>query len=234
MEHHIFAPMSTGQLSVVATPIGNLGDITFRAVEQLRVADLILAEDTRQTKKLLDHYDIANRLQSFHQHNEHKTLGRIIDELKAGKHFALCSDAGTPGISDPGYLLIRECIRQEIDVEVLPGATAVIPAVVGSGLPSDTFVFQGFLPHKKGKQTQILALENETKTTVFYESPHRILKTLKMVNELLGEDRQVVVARELTKKFEEYIRGTALSVLEHFVAHDAKGEIVLIIGGKNG
>ena len=217
----------------MATPIGNLGDITYRAIEILKSVDAVLAEDTRQTKKLLDHYEIDKKLIPFHLHNEHKTLASVIQRLQNGDQLALCSDAGTPGISDPGYLLIREVIENNIAVETLPGATAAIVALVNSGLPCDTFLYEGFLPHKKGKQTKILSLLEEHRTTIFYESPHRIVKTLTMVAELLGEDRKVVIARELTKKFEEYVRGTAIEVLNHFKLNEPKGEFVLLIGGND-
>lgn len=225
--------LSEAKLYIVPTPIGNLSDITFRAVDQLRNSDLVLAEDTRQTKKLLDHYQIQVKMQSFHQHNEHKVLNRVVEELRSGKVISLCSDAGTPGISDPGYLLIRECIKQGIEVVSLPGATAVVTALVASGLPCDRFVFEGFLPHKKGKQSKILSFADEERTVVCYESPHRIVKSLAMISELLGDDRKIVVARELTKKFEEVLRGSAREMVEHFEANPPKGEFVLIIGGAN-
>lgn len=225
--------LSEGSLYIVPTPIGNLADITFRAVEALKTADVVLAEDTRQTKKLLDHYDIQTKLSPFHQHNEHKNLNRVIEELKAGKVMALCSDAGTPGISDPGFLLIRECVKEGISVISLPGATAAITALVASGLPCDRFVFEGFLPHKKGKQTKILSFLEEERTVVCYESPHRILKTLKMIQELLGDERVLVIGRELTKKFEEVRRGNAQELVQHFEENAPKGEFVLIIGGKD-
>lgn len=225
--------MSNGKLYVVATPIGNLGDITYRAITVLSDVDAILAEDTRQTKKLLEHYNLDKKLIPFHLHNEHKTLTSVIQRLQNGEQLAICSDAGMPGISDPGYLLIREAIEKNIAVETLPGATAAIVALVNSGLPCDTFVYEGFLPHKKGKQTKILSLADEKRTTIFYESPHRIVKTLTMIKELLGDDRKVVLARELTKKFEEYVRGTAAEVLEHFTANEPKGEFVLLIGGND-
>ncbi len=215
------------------TPIGNLGDITFRAVETLQQVDAILAEDTRQTKKLLDHYKIEKKLIPYHQHNEHKNLSIIIEKLKSGETFAVCSDAGMPGISDPGYLLIREAIKENIEVITLPGAVAAIVALISSGLPCDTFVYEGFLPHKKGKQTKILSLENEKRTTIFYESPHRIIKTLTMIVELLGADRKIAIGRELTKKFEEIIRGSASQVLKHFKLKEPKGEFVLLIGGND-
>lgn len=225
--------MSDSKLYIVPTPIGNLSDITYRAIDHLRSSDIILAEDTRQTKKLLDHYEIQNKMYPFHQHNEHKILAKVIQELKSGKNIALCSDAGTPGISDPGYLLIRECINEGIEVVSLPGATAVITALVASGLPCDKFVFEGFLPHKKGKQTKILSFKDEERTLVCYESPHRITKTLVMIQELLGDSRKLVIARELTKKFEEVLRGNASDLISHFEENQPKGEFVLLIGGVN-
>lgn len=223
--------LTKGKLTIVPTPIGNMGDITYRAVEVLRSADLILAEDTRQTAKLLQHYGIAGSMQSYHNHNEHKLLQRLAEQLDAGALIALCSDAGTPGISDPGFLLVRECIAMGIDVECLPGATALIPALVSSGLPCDRFVFEGFLPHKKGKQSRIQALLEEERTTVFYESPHRILKTLTMMEQILGPNRPVVVARELSKHFEEVVRGSVEEVRKHFESGTVKGEFVLVVGG---
>lgn len=223
--------MESGKLYIVPTPIGNLGDITFRAIETLKSVDVILAEDTRQTKKILQHYEISNSLRAYHQHNEHGVVSQIITELKQGKKIALCSDAGTPGISDPGFLLIRTAIEEGISVETLPGAVAAIVAIVNSGLPCNSFVFEGFLPHKKGKQTKILSLLTETRPTIFYESPHRITKTVAMIVELLGGERQIIIARELTKKFEEYIRGTAQEVLENLQQNERKGEMVLIING---
>lgn len=229
-----FCPqLSFGKLYIVPTPIGNLGDVTYRAIEVLGSVDAILAEDTRQTKKLLDHYNIDKKLIPYHQHNEHKNLNVVINKLKQGETFAVCSDAGTPAISDPGFLLIREAIKEGIHVESLPGAVAAIVALVTSGLPCDTFVYEGFLPHKKGKQTKIKNLEEEKRTTVFYESPHRIVKTLAMIAEVLGDDRGVVVGRELTKKFEEFVRGTAAEVLAHFEQNEPKGEFVLLIAGND-
>lgn len=230
----IFAPdLSKGKLYIISTPIGNLGDISYRAVDILKTCTAVLAEDTRQTKKLLDHYQIEKKMIPYHQHNEHRSLEYFVEQLNSGVNYALCSDAGTPGISDPGFLLIRECVKHDIHVESIPGATAVITALVTSGLPCDSFVFEGFLPHKKGKQTKILSLLEEKRTTVFYESPHRIVKSLEMVHDLLGAERRIVVARELTKKFEEYVRGNASEVLEHFKVNKPKGEFVLIIGGKD-
>lgn len=213
------------------TPIGNLADITYRAIDVLKSVDAILAEDTRQTKKLLDHYEISQKLIPYHQHNEHKITKSIIEQITNGDSLAVCSDAGMPGISDPGFLLIREAILAEIAVITLPGAVAAIVGIVGSGLPCDTFVYEGFLPHKKGKQTKILNLLHEKRTTIFYESPHRIVKTLQMIHELIGPERSIVIGRELTKKFEEYIRGNTTQLLEHFDHHEPKGEFVLMIAG---
>tara|TARA_Y100000385_G_scaffold284441_1_gene342447 strand:- start:412 stop:1071 length:660 start_codon:yes stop_codon:yes gene_type:complete len=215
----------------VPTPIGNLADITYRAIDVLKSVDAILAEDTRQTKKLLDHYEISQKLIPYHQHNEHKITKSIIEQITNGDSLAVCSDAGMPGISDPGFLLIREAIQAEITVVTLPGAVAAIVGIVGSGLPCDTFVYEGYLPHKKGKQTKILNLLHEKRTTIFYESPHRIVKTLQMIHELIGPERSIVIGRELTKKFEEYIRGNTTQLLEHFDHHEPKGEFVLMIAG---
>lgn len=220
-----------GSLYIVPTPIGNLADITYRAIDVLKSVDAILAEDTRQTKKLLDHYEISQKLIPYHQHNEHKITKSIIEQITNGDSLAVCSDAGMPGISDPGFLLIREAILAEIAVVTLPGAVAAIVGIVGSGLPCDTFVYEGFLPHKKGKQTKILNLLHEKRTTIFYESPHRIVKTLQMIHELIGPERSIVIGRELTKKFEEYIRGNTTQLLEHFDHHEPKGEFVLMIAG---
>lgn len=223
--------MSASKLYIIPTPIGNLGDITYRAVQVLSEVDAILAEDTRQTKKLLDHYHIEKKLIPYHQHNEHKNLDVVITKLKGGETFAVCTDAGMPGISDPGFLLIREAVKEDIEVITLPGAVAAIVALVNSGLPCDTFLYEGFLPHKKGKQTKILSLLEEHRTTIFYESPHRIIKSLKMIQELLGDERKIVVGRELTKKFEEYVRGTVAEVLTHFENNSPKGEFVLLVAG---
>ncbi len=220
------------KLYIVPTPIGNLKDITFRAIEILKEADLILAEDTRTSGKLLKHFDINTHMQSHHMHNEHKTVDSIIQKLKSGTTIALVSDAGTPAISDPGFLLSRACIEHNIDIECLPGATAFVPALVNSGLPNDKFVFEGFLPIKKGRQTRLLLLAEETRTMIFYESPHKLVKTLGHFCEYFGEDRQVSVSRELTKLFEETVRGTAKDVLEHYTNKPPKGEIVVIVGGK--
>ena len=222
------------KLYLIPTPIGNLKDITLRALELLKEVDVILAEDTRTSSKLLKHYDISNKLVSYHQHNEHKITERLIESLKMGETMALISDAGTPGISDPGFYLTRECIANDIEVECLPGATAFVPALVNSGLPCDKFVFEGFLPHKKGRQTRLKFLQNETRTIVFYESPHRLLKTLGQFAEYFGVDRQVAVSREITKLHEENIRGTASELIEYYEKNTLKGEIVIVVeGAKN-
>lgn len=220
------------KLYIVPTPIGNLQDMTFRAIEVLKTADLILAEDTRTTGKLLKHFEINTPSQSHHMHNEHKTVDTIVHKLKGGMTIALVSDAGTPAISDPGFLLTRACIENNIEVECLPGATAFVPALVNSGLPNDKFVFEGFLPVKKGRQTRLKVLAEESRTMIFYESPHKLLKTLTHFCEYFGEDRQISVSRELTKLYEETQRGTAKTVLEHYTAKPAKGEIVIIVAGK--
>jgi len=220
------------KLYIVPTPIGNLKDITFRAIEVLKDVDLILAEDTRTSGKLLKHYEISTHMQSHHMHNEHKTVENIIQKLKSGTSVALISDAGTPAISDPGFLLSRACIENGIEVDCLPGATAFVPALVNSGLPNDKFIFEGFLPVKKGRQTRLVLLAEETRTMIFYESPHKLVKTLGHFCEYFGENRQVSVSRELTKLFEETIRGTAKTVLEHYTNKAPKGEIVIIVGGK--
>lgn len=220
------------KLYIVPTPIGNLQDMTFRAIEVLRSADLILAEDTRTTGKLLKHFEISTPTQSHHMHNEHKTVDAIVQKLKGGMTIALVSDAGTPAISDPGFLLTRACIEHDVDVECLPGATAFVPALVNSGLPNDKFVFEGFLPVKKGRQTRLKILAEESRTMIFYESPHKLLKTLTNFCEYFGEDRQLSVSRELTKLYEETQRGTAKDVLEHYTAKPVKGEIVIIVAGK--
>ncbi|WP_298340947.1 16S rRNA (cytidine(1402)-2'-O)-methyltransferase [uncultured Algibacter sp.] len=220
------------KLFIVPTPIGNLKDITFRAIEVLKDVDLILAEDTRTSGKLLKYFEITTHMQSHHMHNEHKTIENIIQKLKAGTTVALISDAGTPAISDPGFLLSRACIEHDIDIECLPGATAFVPALVNSGLPNDKFVFEGFLPVKKGRQTRLLLLAEETRTMIFYESPHKLVKTLGHFCEYFGADRPVSVSRELTKLFEETIRGTAKEVLEYYTNKPPKGEIVVVVGGK--
>lgn len=221
-----------GKLYLVPTPIGNLEDMTFRAVNVLKEADLILAEDTRTSGKLLKHYDIGTPMQSHHMHNEHKTVARIIARLISGETIAVISDAGTPGISDPGFLLTRSCIEEGITVDCLPGATALIPALVNSGLPSDRFVFEGFLPVKKGRQTRLQILAEESRTMVFYESPHKLLKTLNQFATYFGEERSISVSRELTKLYEETIRGTLVEVLDHYTKNPPKGELVLVLAGK--
>ena len=221
-----------GKLYLVPTPIGNLKDITFRAIEVLKSVDAILAEDTRTSGKLLKHFEIKTPMQSHHMHNEHKMLNRIIERIKSGETIALISDAGTPAISDPGFLLTRACVEHSIEVDCLPGATAFVPALVNSGLPNDKFVFEGFLPVKKGRQTRLKLLAEETRTIIFYESPHKLLKTLAHFCEYFGEDRPVSVSRELTKLFEETIRGTAKEVLEHYTNKPPKGEIVIVVGAK--
>ncbi len=220
------------KLYLVPTPIGNLEDMTFRAIKVLKEVDLILAEDTRTSGKLMKHFEIATPMQSHHMHNEHKTVDRIVQRLQSGETIALISDAGTPAISDPGFLLTRACIENEIEVECLPGATAFVPALVNSGLPNDKFVFEGFLPVKKGRQTRLKLLAEETRTMIFYESPHKLIKTLGNFVEYFGEDRQVSVSRELSKLYEETIRGTAKQVLAHFENKPPKGEIVVVVEGK--
>ena len=221
-----------GKLYIVPTPIGNLEDITLRALSVLKSVDLILAEDTRTTSFLLKHFQIDKPLKSNHQHNEHKVLDELIETISNGKNVALVSDAGTPGISDPGFLLIRECIKNNLPVETLPGATAFVPALVNSGLPCDSFVFIGFLPQKKGRQTKLISLKEETRTMVFYESPFRLIKALEEFKEYFGEQRKVSVSRELTKMFEETFRGTITEVINHFNAKAIKGEIVIVLEGK--
>lgn len=220
------------KLYIVPTPIGNLKDMTFRAVEVLKAVDLILAEDTRTSGKLLKHFNISTQMYSHHMHNEHKMVNRIIDRLKNGDSIALISDAGTPAISDPGFLLTRACIQNNIEVECLPGATAFVPALVNSGLPNDKFVFEGFLPVKKGRQTRLKILSEEERTMIFYESPHKLIKTLTQFAEYFGEGRQVSVSRELTKLYEETLRGTVKEVLAHFENKAPKGEFVVVVEGK--
>jgi len=220
------------KLYIVPTPIGNLEDMTFRGIRVLKEADLILAEDTRTSGKLLKHFEINTHMQSHHMHNEHKTVESVIQKLKAGQTIALISDAGTPAISDPGFLLTRACVNEGIEVDCLPGATAFVPALVNSGLPNDKFVFEGFLPVKKGRQTRFKLLAEETRTMIIYESPHKLVKTLGHFCEYFGEERQVSVSRELTKLYEETVRGTAREVLTHFENKPPKGEIVVIVEGK--
>ncbi|MBU2995788.1 16S rRNA (cytidine(1402)-2'-O)-methyltransferase [Cellulophaga baltica] len=221
-----------GKLYIVPTPIGNLEDITLRAIRVLKEADLILAEDTRTSGKLLSHLEITTHMQSHHMHNEHKTVDAIVKRLKLGETIALISDAGTPAISDPGFLLTRACVESKIEVDCLPGATAFVPALVNSGLPNDKFVFEGFLPVKKGRQTRLKLLAEETRTIIFYESPHKLIKSLGNFVEYFGADRQVSVSRELTKLYEETIRGTATEVLKHYTDKPPKGEIVIVVAGK--
>jgi 16S rRNA (cytidine1402-2'-O)-methyltransferase len=222
-----------GKLFIVPTPIGNLEDITLRAIKVLKEVGLILAEDTRTSGKLLHHYEINTPMQSHHMHNEHKTVDNLVKRLKSGlDDIALISDAGTPAISDPGFLLTRACIENNIEVECLPGATAFVPALVNSGLPNDKFVFEGFLPVKKGRQTRLKLLAEEPRTIIFYESPHKLLKTLTQFAEYFGEDRLISVSRELTKLYEETIRGTVKEVLQHYIDKPPKGEIVIVVSGK--
>ena len=222
-----------GKLYIVPTPIGNLEDITFRAIRVLKEVDLILAEDTRTSSKLLKHFDIGTHMHSHHMHNEHKTVENIILRLKTGETIALISDAGTPAISDPGFLLTRACVENKIEVECLPGATAFVPALVNSGLPNDKFVFEGFLPEKKGRQTRFLLLADEVRTMIFYVSPHKLNKTLAEFVQYFGNDRLISVSRELSKLHEETIRGTVQEVLKYYEAKPAKGEIVVVVSGKN-
>jgi len=220
------------KLYLVPTPIGNLKDMTFRAVEVLKEVDLILAEDTRTSGKLHKHFEITTPMQSHHMHNEHKMVEGLVAKIQSGTTIALISDAGTPAISDPGFSLTRACVAADVAVECLPGATAFVPALVNSGLPNDKFVFEGFLPVKKGRQTRLELLATETRTMVFYESPHKLLKTLSQFKVYFGEDRQISVSRELTKLYEETIRGTIDEVLQHFVKTPPKGEIVIVVSGK--
>jgi 16S rRNA (cytidine1402-2'-O)-methyltransferase len=220
-----------GKLFVVPTPIGNLKDMTFRAIEVLKEVELILAEDTRTSGKLLKHFDIETPQRSYHMHNEHKVVEQLVAQLKSGAQMALISDAGTPAISDPGYLIVRQCIANNIEVETLPGATAFVHALVNSGLPNDKFVFEGFLPVKKGRKTRFEFLQNESRTIIFYESPHKLLKTLQDFVSYFGPDRQVSVSRELTKLYEETIRGTVAEVLQHFIDNKPKGEFVIVLDG---
>lgn len=223
---------SGGKLYLVPTPLGNLKDMTFRAIEVLRSVNLVLAEDTRKSGLLLKHFEIDNKLFPFHQHNEHSLVSGMVQRMAAGETMALVSDAGTPGISDPGFLIVRECIKNVVDVECLPGPAALIPALVNSGLPCDRFVFEGFLPQKKGRQTRIKALLNEERTMVFYESPHRLVKALKEFAEAFGPGRKVSVSRELTKLYEENKRGTLEELIAYFGKGDVKGEIVIVLEGK--
>ena len=221
-----------GKLYVVPTPVGNMEDMTFRAIRVLKEADLILAEHTRTSGILLKHYEIKNAMQSHHKFNEHQTVESIVNRIKGGQTVALISDAGTPGISDPGFLVVRECVRNGIEVQCLPGATAFVPALVSSGLPDERFCFEGFLPQKKGRMTRLNALKEETRTMIFYESPYRLLKTLTQFAEIFGADRPVSVCREISKIHEESVRGTLQEVIAHFTETEPRGEIVIILGGK--
>ena len=221
-----------GKLFVVPTPVGNLEDMTFRAVRVLKEVDLILAEDTRTSSVLLKHFEIKKPMMSHHKFNEHKTIEGVVARLQAGENIALISDAGTPGISDPGFLVVRECVRHGIDVQCLPGATAFVPALVSSGLPNDRFCFEGFLPQKKGRMTRLITLQSEVRTMIFYESPYRLVKTLTQFSEYFGAEREVAVCREISKLHEECVRGTLAEVIEHFKANEPRGEIVVILKGK--
>lgn len=219
------------KLYIVPTPIGNLEDITLRAINVLKSVDFILAEDTRTSSHLMRHLGIEKPMYSHHKFNEHATVGRVAESIAAGRDVALVSDAGTPGISDPGFLLVRKCVEEGIDVETLPGATALIPAVVQSGFPCDRFSFEGFLPQKKGRMKRLQELAQEERTVVLYESPYRVVKCLEQIAETMGEDRRVAVVREITKKFEQTVRGSVREVLAHFRSHEPKGEFVIVIAG---
>jgi len=221
-----------GKLYLAPTPVGNLEDMTFRAVRVLKEVDLILAEDTRTTSFLLKHFQIENKMLSHHKFNEHQTVAGIAQRIKAGETIALVSDAGTPAISDPGFMLVRECVENGIEVECLPGATAFVPALVDSGLPNDRFCFEGFLPQKKGRQTKIKELAEERRTMIVYESPYRLVKALRQFAEFMGNDRKVSVSREISKLHQETVRGTLVEVAEHFEQNEPKGEIVIILSGK--
>ena len=220
------------KLYLVPTPIGNLKDITFRAIEVLQEVDLILAEDTRTSGKLLKHFEITTQMHSHHMHNEHKTTAAIVARIKSGQSVALISDAGTPAISDPGFLLTRACVEAGIEVDCLPGATAFVPALVNSGLPNDKFVFEGFLPVKKGRQTRLKELAEESRTIIFYESPHKLIKTLTDFQTHYGADRQISISREITKLFEEHYRGTVEEAIAYFTENKPRGEFVVVLGGK--
>lgn len=222
-----------GKLYVVPTPVGNLEDLTFRAIRILKEVDLILAEDTRTSGVLLKHFDIKNSMLSHHKFNEHQTVERIVERIKGGEQVALISDAGTPGISDPGFLIVRECVRNGIEVQCLPGATAFVPALVASGLPDERFCFEGFLPQKKGRATRLAQLQDEVRTMVFYESPYRLVKTLTQFAEVFGAERKVAVCREISKVHEESVRGTLAEVIAHFQQSEPKGEIVIVLAGKD-
>lgn len=216
---------------MVPTPIGNLNDMTYRAIEILNTADAILAEDTRTSGRLLKHFDISTPMKSYHQHNEHKVVEALVARIANGETLALITDAGTPAISDPGYLIVKQCVNQGVAVETLPGATAFIPALVNSGLPNDRFCFEGFLPPKKGRQKRLQQLKTETRTLVFYESPYRLLKTLAQLSEVLGQDRQASISRELTKLHEETVHGTLQELHAYYEQHPLKGELVLVVAG---
>lgn len=220
------------KLYIVPTPIGNLKDITIRAIETLKLVDLILAEDTRTSKFLCQQYSIETRLQAYHKDNEHKVVENIVQQIKSGATMALVSDAGTPAISDPGFLLVRACLKENVEVECLPGATAFVPALVNSGFPTDRFIFEGFLPHQKGRQKRLQALKNESRTMVFYESPYRVLKLLEEFKTYFGEERKVSISRELTKKFEENYKGTIAEAIIHFTQKEPKGEFVVVLEGE--
>ncbi|MCI1682526.1 MAG: 16S rRNA (cytidine(1402)-2'-O)-methyltransferase [Bacteroides sp.] len=220
-----------GILYIVPTPVGNLEDMTFRGIRVLKEADLILAEDTRTSGVLMKHFEIKNAMQSYHKFNEHKTVENVILKIKGGQNVALISDAGTPGISDPGFLIVRECVRNGIEVQCLPGATAFVPAVVASGLPDEKFCFEGFLPQKKGRMTRLKTLAQESRTMIFYESPYRLLKTLTQFVEYFGAERQASVSREISKMHEETVRGSLQELVEHFTTNEPRGEIVIVIAG---
>jgi len=221
-----------GKLTIVPTPIGNMEDMTFRAIRILKEVDVVLAEDTRTTSKLFQRYEISNKLVPYHLNNEHKIVERIAADIASGMHYALVSDAGTPAISDPGFLLIRACIALDVEIECLPGPTAFVPALVNSGFPSEKFIYEGFLPLKKGKQTRLQYIVDQEKTVVLYESPHRLLKTLKQFGEILEPNRQLSISREISKKFEETVRGNCEELIEHFTHNPIKGEFVMVIAGK--
>jgi 16S rRNA (cytidine1402-2'-O)-methyltransferase len=224
--------IKTNKLYLVPTPVGNLEDMTFRAIRLLKEVDLILAEDTRTTGFLLKHFEIQNKMQSHHKFNEHQTVESMAERIKGGESIALVSDAGTPGISDPGFLLVRECIRQGVEVECLPGATAFVPALIDSGLPADRFCFEGFLPQKKGRQTRLQELSEETRTLVFYESPFRVVKTLTQLAEYLGEERKASASRELSKLYEQTVRGSLKELIAFFTMNEPRGEFVIVVSGK--
>lgn len=221
------------KLTIVPTPVGNLEDITLRAIRVLKEADLILAEDTRTTGFLLKHFEIQNKMLSHHKFNEHKSVDQLASRIRGGENIALVSDAGTPAISDPGFMLVRACVEQGVDVECLPGATAFVPALVNSGLPCDKFCFEGFLPQKKGRQTRLKELAVEPRTIIFYESPYRLVKTLTQLSEFMGAERKVSVSREISKLHEETVRGTLSEVISHFSMNEPKGEIVIVLAGLN-